>query len=75
MSLSCSWLSPAVVKSRPRMSAHTPGSPVSSLVSPAGRFSPARHASSPDFSPGRYSPAHASYIQRIRLMHFNEPPI
>ncbi|KAM4615892.1 ankyrin repeat and LEM domain-containing protein 2 [Polymixia lowei] len=70
-----SWPSPAAVKPRPRMQAHTPGSPVSSLASPAGRFSPARHAASPDFSPSRYSPAHASYIQRIRLKHFNEPPI
>ncbi|CAG09696.1 unnamed protein product, partial [Tetraodon nigroviridis] len=59
-----SWPSPAVVKSRLRM--QTPGSPVSGLMSPSGRFSPARHAPSPDFSPSRYSPANASYIQRIR---------
>ncbi|CAB1322134.1 unnamed protein product [Coregonus sp. 'balchen'] len=73
-----SWPSPAVVKSRPRVhqvSRLTHGSPVSSLVSPAGgRFSPARHTGAPDFtSPNRYSPAHASYIQRIRLRHFNDP--
>uniref|UniRef100_H3DH74 Ankyrin repeat and LEM domain-containing protein 2 n=1 Tax=Tetraodon nigroviridis TaxID=99883 RepID=H3DH74_TETNG len=66
-----SWPSPAVVKSRLRM--QTPGSPVSGLMSPSGRFSPARHAPSPDFSPSRYSPANASYIQRIRLKHLNEP--
>ncbi|XP_071758800.2 ankyrin repeat and LEM domain-containing protein 2 [Centroberyx gerrardi] len=70
-----SWPSPALVKPRLRMQHHTPGSPVSSLASPAARFSPARHAASPDFSPGRYSPAHASYIQRIRLKHFSEPPL
>lgn len=65
-----SWPSPAVVKPRLRMQHQTPGSPVSSLMSPTGRFSPARHAASPDFSP-----ANASYIQRIRLKHLNEPPI
>nr|XP_029534295.1 ankyrin repeat and LEM domain-containing protein 2-like [Oncorhynchus nerka]XP_029534296.1 ankyrin repeat and LEM domain-containing protein 2-like [Oncorhynchus nerka] len=73
-----SWPSSAVVKSRPRVYQASPlthGSPVSSLVSPAGgRFSPARHTGFPDFtSPNRYSPAHASYIQRIRLRHFNDP--
>ncbi|KAL0979223.1 hypothetical protein UPYG_G00182340 [Umbra pygmaea] len=71
-----SWTSPVVLKSRPRVHQASPlahNSPVSSLMSPAsGRFSPARHTSSPDFtSPSRYSPAHASYIQRIRLRHFN----
>ncbi|XP_049908208.1 ankyrin repeat and LEM domain-containing protein 2 [Epinephelus moara] len=70
-----SWPSPAVVKPRLRMQHQTPGSPVSGLMSPTGRFSPARHAASPDFSPSRYSPANASYIQRIRLKHLNEPPI
>lgn len=70
-----SWPSPAVVKPRLRMPHQTPGSPVSDLMSPGGRFSPARHAASPDFSPSRYSPANASYIQRIRLKHLNEPPI
>uniref|UniRef100_A0A3Q1K0T6 LEM domain-containing protein n=1 Tax=Anabas testudineus TaxID=64144 RepID=A0A3Q1K0T6_ANATE len=70
-----SWPSPAVVKPRLRMQHQTPGSPVSSLMSPSGRFSPARHAASPDFSPSRYSPANASYIQRIRLKHLNDPPI
>ncbi|XP_036954736.1 ankyrin repeat and LEM domain-containing protein 2 [Acanthopagrus latus] len=65
-----SWPSPAVVKPRLRMQHQTPGSPVSSLMSPTGRFSPARHTASPDFSPSRYSPANASYIQRIRLKHF-----
>lgn len=70
-----SWPSPAVMK-RPRMPApHTPGSPVSSLASPAGRFSPARHPGSPDLtSPGRYSPAHPSYAQRLRFKHFMPPP-
>ncbi|XP_041757240.1 ankyrin repeat and LEM domain-containing protein 2-like isoform X1 [Coregonus clupeaformis] len=71
-----SWPSPVVVKSRPRVHQASPlthGSPVSSQVSPAGgRFSPARHTGSPDF-PSRYSPAHASYIQRIRLRHINDP--
>ncbi|XP_044052585.1 ankyrin repeat and LEM domain-containing protein 2 [Siniperca chuatsi] len=69
------WPSPAVVKPRLRMQHQTPGSPGSGLMSPTGRFSPARHAASPDFSPSRYSPANASYIQRIRLKHLNEPPI
>lgn len=68
-----SWPSPAVVKPRLRLQHQTPGSPVSGLMSPTGRFSPARHAASPDFSPGRYSPANVSYIQRIRLKHLNEP--
>lgn len=70
-----SWPSPAMVKPRLRMQHQTPGSPVSGLMSPTGRFSPARHAASPDFSPSRYSPANASYIQRIRLKHLNEPPV
>ncbi|XP_068559992.1 ankyrin repeat and LEM domain-containing protein 2 [Cebidichthys violaceus] len=68
-----SWPSPAVVKPRLRMQHQTLGSPVSGMMSPTGRFSPARHAASPDFSPSRYSPANASYIQRIRLKHLNEP--
>ncbi|XP_017270057.1 ankyrin repeat and LEM domain-containing protein 2 [Kryptolebias marmoratus] len=59
-----SWPSPAV-KARLRTQHPTPGSPVS------GRFSPVRHAASPDFSPSRYSPAGVSYIQRLR--HLNEP--
>ncbi|XP_072290245.1 ankyrin repeat and LEM domain-containing protein 2 [Eucyclogobius newberryi] len=63
-----SWPSPAVVKPRLRMP-QTPGSPVSSLMSPA------RRAASPDFSPSRYSPANASYIQRIRLKHLNDPSV
>ncbi|XP_070689474.1 ankyrin repeat and LEM domain-containing protein 2 [Pempheris klunzingeri] len=70
-----SWPSPAVVKPRLRMPHQTPGSPVSGLMSPSGRFSPARHTASPDFSPSRYSPANPSYIQRIRLKHLNEPPV
>lgn len=70
-----SWPSPMVVKPRLRMQHQTPGSPVSGLMSPTGRFSPARHAASPDFSPSRYSPANASYIQRIRLKHLNDPPV
>lgn len=68
-----SWPSPAVKDSLPRVQAQTPGSPIT--WSPAGRFSPIRHVGSPDFSPNRYSPANASYIQRIRLKHFNDPPI
>ncbi|XP_067083718.1 ankyrin repeat and LEM domain-containing protein 2 isoform X2 [Osmerus mordax] len=73
-----SWPSPAVVKNqRARTQApHPPGSPASSLVSPGGRYSPARHPGSPDLpSPSRYNPAHASYIQRLRFKHFNDPPI
>ncbi|KAM9547907.1 ankyrin repeat and LEM domain-containing protein 2-like isoform 2-T8 [Salvelinus alpinus] len=73
-----SWPSPVGVKSSSRVHRASPlthGSPVSSLLSPAGgRFSPARHTGSPDFtSTNRYSPAHASYIQRIRLRHINDP--
>ncbi|XP_053725601.1 ankyrin repeat and LEM domain-containing protein 2 [Synchiropus splendidus] len=67
-----SWLSPAVPKQRLRMPHQTPGSPVSCLMSPSSRFSPARPAASPDFSPGRYSPANASYIQRLRHKHLND---
>uniref|UniRef100_A0A4W4F7V7 Ankyrin repeat and LEM domain-containing protein 2 n=1 Tax=Electrophorus electricus TaxID=8005 RepID=A0A4W4F7V7_ELEEL len=83
-----SWPTPAVMKSHCRFQSLTPGSPVSVLVSPANRYSPARHAHSPDYtSPGRYSPAHpsyspahpsyspASYIQRIRLKYFGDSPI
>ncbi|CAL8346398.1 unnamed protein product [Lota lota] len=71
-----SWPSPAVVKHRPRMPPHTPSSPACGPGSPASRFSPARLAPSvPDFSPGRYSPAHASSLHRIRLKHFNAPPL
>ncbi|KAM9393133.1 ankyrin repeat and LEM domain-containing protein 2 [Pholidichthys leucotaenia] len=66
-----SWPSPVVVKPRLRTPHQTPGSPISSLMSPTGRFSPARHAASPDFSPSRYSPANISYIQRLK--HLNEP--
>uniref|UniRef100_A0A8C7XEH7 Ankyrin repeat and LEM domain-containing protein 2 n=1 Tax=Oryzias sinensis TaxID=183150 RepID=A0A8C7XEH7_9TELE len=67
-----SWPSPAV-KSRLRKQHQTPGSPISGLMSPTGRFSPVRHVASLDFSPSRYSPANAGYIQRIRLKHLNEP--
>ncbi|KAM9743198.1 LOW QUALITY PROTEIN: ankyrin repeat and LEM domain-containing protein 2 [Menidia menidia] len=67
-----SWPSPAV-RPRLRTQQQTPGSPISGLMSPTGRFSPVRHAASPDFSPSRYSPANVSYIQRIRLRHLNEP--
>ncbi|XP_058230651.1 ankyrin repeat and LEM domain-containing protein 2 isoform X2 [Hemibagrus wyckioides] len=71
-----SWQTPAVLKPHSRLQSLTPGSPVS-------RYSPVRHAYSPDHSsPGRYSPAHcsyspthASYIQRIRLKHFGDSPI
>lgn len=83
-----SWLTPAVHKSHLRALSATPGSPVSGLMSPVSRFSPARHMGSPDnCSPGRYSPAHStyspahpnyspvSYIQRIRLKHFGDTPI
>ncbi|XP_054630876.1 ankyrin repeat and LEM domain-containing protein 2 [Dunckerocampus dactyliophorus] len=71
-----SWPSPAVVKPRLRMQHQTPGSPATSgLTSPSGRFSPARHTASPDFSPSRFSPANVSYIQRIRLKHLNEPSL
>ncbi|KAM4745858.1 ankyrin repeat and LEM domain-containing protein 2 isoform 2-T3 [Anableps anableps] len=67
-----SWPSPAV-KPRLRMQHQTPGSPNSGLMSPTGRFSPVRHAASPDFSPSRYSPANVSYIQRLRFKHLSEP--
>lgn len=67
-----SWPSPAV-KPRLRMQHQTPGSPNSGLMSPSGRFSPVRHAASPDFSPSRYSPANVSYIQRLRHKHLSEP--
>uniref|UniRef100_A0A1A8L735 Ankyrin repeat and LEM domain containing 2 n=1 Tax=Nothobranchius pienaari TaxID=704102 RepID=A0A1A8L735_9TELE len=67
-----SWPSP-LVKPRLRMQHQTPGSPIGGLMSPTGRFSPVRHAASPDFSPSRYSPASVGYIQRIRLRHLNEP--
>ncbi|XP_039658507.1 ankyrin repeat and LEM domain-containing protein 2 [Perca fluviatilis] len=70
-----SWPTPAVVKPRLRIQHQTPGSPVSVLMSPTGRISPARHSAPTDFSPSRYSPANASYIQRIRLKHLNEPSI
>ncbi|XP_037337236.2 ankyrin repeat and LEM domain-containing protein 2 [Pungitius pungitius] len=70
-----SWPSPAVVKPRLRTPQQTLGSPVGGQMSPSGRFSPARHAASPDFSPSRYSPANASYIQRIRLKHLNGPAV
>ncbi|XP_053530569.1 ankyrin repeat and LEM domain-containing protein 2 isoform X3 [Ictalurus punctatus] len=71
-----SWQTPAVLKTHSRLQSLTPGSPVS-------RYSPARHAYSPDCtSPGRYSPAHCSYspahtsyIQRIRLKHLGDSPI
>ncbi|XP_030647331.1 ankyrin repeat and LEM domain-containing protein 2 [Chanos chanos] len=73
-----SWQSPAMVKGHSRIAAYTPGSPISALTSPGGRYSPARHLSSTatqDYtSPGRYSPAHASFIQRIRHKHFNDIP-
>ncbi|XP_024909674.1 ankyrin repeat and LEM domain-containing protein 2-like [Cynoglossus semilaevis] len=72
------WPSPVVVKPQLRMHHHhhhqAHSSPVSDLMSPSGRFSPARHAASPDFSPTRYSPANTSYIERIRLMHLSEQP-
>ncbi|KAK3539260.1 hypothetical protein QTP86_032546 [Hemibagrus guttatus] len=71
-----SWQTPAVLKTHSRLQSLTPGSPVS-------RYSPGRHAYSPDHtSPGRYSPAHCSYspthtsyIQHIRLKHFGDSPI
>ncbi|KAM8887202.1 ankyrin repeat and LEM domain-containing protein 2 isoform 1-T3 [Spinachia spinachia] len=75
MSDMLSWPSPAVVKRRLRTPQKTLGSPVGGQMSPTGRFSPARHAASPDFSPSRYSPANASYIQRIRLKHLNGPAV
>ncbi|XP_027023942.2 ankyrin repeat and LEM domain-containing protein 2 isoform X2 [Tachysurus fulvidraco] len=71
-----SWQTPAMIKTHSRLQSLTPGSPVS-------RYSPVRHAYSPDHSsPGRYSPAHCSYspthtsyIQRIRLKHLGDSPI
>ncbi|XP_076003713.1 ankyrin repeat and LEM domain-containing protein 2 [Genypterus blacodes] len=70
-----SWPSPAAFQPRLRMPHQTPGSPAGGMASPAGRYSPAWSTASPDFSPSRYSPANASYIQRIRLKHLNEPSI
>ncbi|XP_028851982.1 ankyrin repeat and LEM domain-containing protein 2 [Denticeps clupeoides] len=71
-----SWPTPAAGKNVPRVHMYASGSPLSGLVSPVSRFSPARHVGSPDFtSPGRYSPAHASFIQRLRLKHFGDHPI
>ncbi|XP_047237219.1 ankyrin repeat and LEM domain-containing protein 2 isoform X1 [Girardinichthys multiradiatus] len=67
-----SWPSPAV-KPRLRMQHQTSSSPNSGLMSPTGRFSPVRHAASPDFSPSRYSPASIGYIQRLRFKHLSEP--
>uniref|UniRef100_A0A3B3CHF7 Ankyrin repeat and LEM domain-containing protein 2 n=1 Tax=Oryzias melastigma TaxID=30732 RepID=A0A3B3CHF7_ORYME len=67
-----SWPSPAV-KPRLRKQHQSPGSPISGLMSPTGRFSPVRHVASSDFSPSRYSPANVGYIQRHRLKHLNEP--
>ncbi|MEQ2164848.1 hypothetical protein GOODEAATRI_010897, partial [Goodea atripinnis] len=66
------WPSPAV-KPRLRMQHQTSSSPNSGLMSPTGRFSPVRHAASPDFSPSRYSPASVGYIQRLRFKHLSEP--
>ncbi|KAM4578075.1 ankyrin repeat and LEM domain-containing protein 2 [Fundulus diaphanus] len=65
-----SWPSPAV-KPRLRTQHQTCSSPNSGLMSPTGRFSPVRHAASPDFSPSRYSPANVSYIQRLRFKHLS----
>ncbi|XP_077457882.1 ankyrin repeat and LEM domain-containing protein 2 isoform X2 [Stigmatopora argus] len=70
-----SWPSPAVVKRQLEKQRQTPGSPSGFLASPSGRFSPARHAASPDYSPSRFSPANVSYIQRIRLNRLNESSI
>ncbi|XP_028312664.1 ankyrin repeat and LEM domain-containing protein 2 isoform X2 [Gouania willdenowi] len=70
-----SWPSPAGVKPRHKMLPHTPSSPISGLVSPSTRYSPAQHIAPPDFSPGRYSPANIRSIQRIRLKHLNGPTV
>uniref|UniRef100_A0A8C1SKK6 Ankyrin repeat and LEM domain-containing protein 2 n=1 Tax=Cyprinus carpio TaxID=7962 RepID=A0A8C1SKK6_CYPCA len=71
-----SWQTPAVYKSHLRAHPVTPGSPAGGLKSPAGRFSPARHMSSPDLcSPAHSNYSPVSYIQRIRLKHFGDSPI
>ncbi|CAM9212214.1 unnamed protein product [Lampetra planeri] len=70
-----SWPSPGGGKTTPQDAAADSRLSGSSLMSPAGRFSPVRHAASPDFSPSRYSPANASYIQRIRLKHLTDSTI
>uniref|UniRef100_A0A8C1JIZ0 Ankyrin repeat and LEM domain-containing protein 2 n=1 Tax=Cyprinus carpio TaxID=7962 RepID=A0A8C1JIZ0_CYPCA len=71
-----SWQTPAVYKSHLRAHPVTPGSPAGGLKSPAGRFSPARHMSSPDLcSPAHSNYSPVSYIQRIRLKHFGNSPI
>ncbi|XP_067910747.1 ankyrin repeat and LEM domain-containing protein 2 isoform X2 [Heterodontus francisci] len=75
-----SWPSPAMLKGRPKMQSIT-SSPCSPGLSIHGRpspqcHSPGRFGSSPysEFgSPGRYSPAYASHIQVLRLLHFSEP--
>ncbi|XP_026066704.1 ankyrin repeat and LEM domain-containing protein 2-like [Carassius auratus] len=64
-----SWQTPAVNKSHLRVHPVTPGSP-------AGRFSPVRHMSSPDVcSPAHSNYSPVSYIQRIGLKHFGDAPI
>ncbi|XP_077601224.1 ankyrin repeat and LEM domain-containing protein 2-like [Stigmatopora nigra] len=70
-----SWPSPAVPKRQVGTQHQTPGSPSGFPASPSGRFSPARHAASPDYTPSRFSPANVSYIQRIRLNRLNESSI
>uniref|UniRef100_A0A672PTR0 Ankyrin repeat and LEM domain-containing protein 2 n=1 Tax=Sinocyclocheilus grahami TaxID=75366 RepID=A0A672PTR0_SINGR len=71
-----SWQTPAMYKSHLRAHSVTPGSPAGGLKSPAGRFSPAHHMSSPDVcSPAHFNYSPVSYIQRIRLKHFGDAPI
>ncbi|XP_067862241.1 ankyrin repeat and LEM domain-containing protein 2 [Heptranchias perlo] len=76
-----SWPSPAILKGRPKIQSIIPSSPCSPGFSILGRSSPLCHSpgkfgTSPysEFgSPGRYSPAYASHIQVLRLLHFSEP--
>ncbi|XP_061841886.1 ankyrin repeat and LEM domain-containing protein 2 [Nerophis lumbriciformis] len=74
-----SWPSPAVGRPGLAMQHQTPGSSSAAAsgppMSPSARFGPACHSASPDFSPSRFSPANASYLQRILLKHLNEPSI
>ncbi|XP_078083316.1 ankyrin repeat and LEM domain-containing protein 2-like isoform X2 [Mustelus asterias] len=76
-----SWPSPAILKGRPKVQSITPNSPCSPGPSTHGRSSPVCHSPgkfgsslySEFGSPGRYSPAYASHIQVLRLLHFSEP--
>ncbi|GCC28725.1 hypothetical protein chiPu_0007159 [Chiloscyllium punctatum] len=75
-----SWPSPAILKGRPKMQSIAQSSPCSPGFSIHGRSSPLCHSPgkfgsfpySEFGSPGRYSPAYASHIQVLRLLHLTE---